>query len=388
MIEEINDILSDLKRYCERENFKGWDPFDGLNSTVFRYSGLSGFRIPRLIWMQLFKRNPINFRKIALVKKGINPQGIGLFLSAYVRIYKRTRDECDLEKIHQLYHILEEVEAKGWSGSCWGYNFDWQARAFFQPAHTPTVVPTVYAAQGILDYYDLTGDQKALDKALSVCEFLIADLNKTDMINGNFALSYSPLDNSIVYNISLHISNFLARVFSLTGKVEFKEIAGKLAEYCVLKQHKNGSWTYGQKKYHQWIDSFHTGYNLECLHGYSKYTGDNRYDENIEKGLEFYLTKLFDGQGRPGYYTHKVHPFDINSVAQSVITLAKLGRLGSNRELVDKILIWTFDNLKSEKGYFYFRKTKYFTNKIPYMRWSQAWMMYALVIYLEEINNG
>ncbi len=25
-----------LKSYCEAENFKGWDPYDGMNSKVFQ----------------------------------------------------------------------------------------------------------------------------------------------------------------------------------------------------------------------------------------------------------------------------------------------------------------------------------------------------------------
>ena len=50
-------------------------------------------------------------------------------------------------------------------------------------------------------------------------------------------------------------------------------------------------------------------------------------------------------------------------------------------ELTDKILIWTFENMLDSKGYFYFRKGPLLTNKIPYMRWTQAWMFHALTEY-------
>ena len=37
-----------LKEYCENEGFKGWDPYDGLNSKVFQ--ALPGLRLfPRNI---------------------------------------------------------------------------------------------------------------------------------------------------------------------------------------------------------------------------------------------------------------------------------------------------------------------------------------------------
>ena len=40
-----------------------------------------------------------------------------------------------------------------------------------------------------------------------------------------------------------------------------------------------------------------------------------------------------------------------------------------------------------ERRYFYYQVFPFFTSKIPYMRWSQAWMLYALAILLEEIKE-
>ena len=31
----LTDALESLKHYCEGENFRGWDPYDGLNSRLF-----------------------------------------------------------------------------------------------------------------------------------------------------------------------------------------------------------------------------------------------------------------------------------------------------------------------------------------------------------------
>ena len=33
---EIIDSFVKLKEYCEKEEYKGWDPYDGLNSKVFQ----------------------------------------------------------------------------------------------------------------------------------------------------------------------------------------------------------------------------------------------------------------------------------------------------------------------------------------------------------------
>ena len=36
----VNKAFISLKEYCEAENFKGWDPYDGLNSKIFQATPL------------------------------------------------------------------------------------------------------------------------------------------------------------------------------------------------------------------------------------------------------------------------------------------------------------------------------------------------------------
>jgi hypothetical protein len=79
------DTLSD---YIKQENYKGWDLFDGLNSKIFKHSPFYRSQILRLAWIQLFKRSPINSRRIALIPKGYNAKGLGLFASGLVSFGK------------------------------------------------------------------------------------------------------------------------------------------------------------------------------------------------------------------------------------------------------------------------------------------------------------
>ena len=75
------DSFSRLREYCEAEDYKGWDPYDGLNSRVFQaLPFLKKSALCRLSVIQGFKRCPINLRPLALVPKEHNAKGIGLFL--------------------------------------------------------------------------------------------------------------------------------------------------------------------------------------------------------------------------------------------------------------------------------------------------------------------
>jgi hypothetical protein len=45
----------------------------------------------------------------------------------------------------------------GYAGSSWGYNFDWQARAFYVPVGKQNIVTTVFAANAFLNYVEAKG---------------------------------------------------------------------------------------------------------------------------------------------------------------------------------------------------------------------------------------
>jgi rhamnogalacturonyl hydrolase YesR len=388
MSDKIQNSLVKLQSYCESEDFKGYDPYDGLNSILFQsIPFVSKQRIARLTWIQLFKRSPLNLRSVARVKKDYNPKALGLFLSGYCNFYKRTKEPQYLEKINFFTDKLLSLVSKTWSGSCWGYNFDWQAKAFFQPKHTPTIVATTFIGCSLLDAYDITGEKELLKIARSSCDFILKDLNRTYDDKKNFAFSYSPLDKSVVFNASLLGSKLLARVYSYTHEDILIETAAKSVAFCCDRQQPDGSWSYGTFEFHNWVDNFHTGYNLECISDFMKYTGNHYYESNLQRGFNYYINTFFSNTGVPKYYNNSVYPIDIHAPAQLIITLSKLGKLNEERILADKVLTWTIDNMQSKKGYFYYQINRYFTSKIPYMRWAQAWMFYALSEYLLQCNK-
>jgi len=383
MHEKVRKSLDDLIIYCKKEEFKGYDPYDGLTSSLFQsLPFISRNRFARLIWIQGFKRSPFNLRWLSGVKKDYNPKALGLFLSGYCNLFNLEPKEEYLEMIHFFINKISEVSSPGLSGACWGYNFDWESRAFFQPKNTPTIVASSFIANSLLDAFEIVSDEKLLKTARSTCDFILKDLNRIFNKNGDFAFSYSTLDNSVVFNASLLGSKLLARVYSLTGETHLKEEAKKSTNYCCDFQREDGSWTYGLLPFHQWIDNFHTGYNLECISDYMKFSEDHSFEINLQKGFDYYINTFFTESGIPKYYSNSIYPIDIHAPAQLVITLSKSGKFNENRELIEKVLNWTILNMQSEKGYFYYQKNKYFTSKIPYMRWSQAWMFYALSEYL------
>ncbi|MGE0090595.1 MAG: delta-aminolevulinic acid dehydratase, partial [Bacteroidales bacterium] len=322
----FNTSFINLKSYCESQNFAGWDPYDGLNSKVFRFTPLKHWDLARLFWIQAFKRNPVNLRKIFFVPKEHNAKGIGLFLTGYCNLYKAqqqtgragTDEQAEvLKKIDYLAQLLISMQSKGYAGACWGYNFDWQAlRLFLFPKNTPTVVATTFGATALFEAYEITKNKTYLETALSSANFVLNNLKRTPK-NEGFLFSYSPLEgNNTVYNASLLGSKLLSYAYRYSGDEKVKAAARESVVACVNAQRPDGSWLYGELPVQNWIDSFHTGYNLDALMCYQENTGDKSFAGNIEKGFEFYIKSFFLEDGTPKYYHNRVYPIDIHCPAQ------------------------------------------------------------------------
>lgn len=381
--------LDKLEQYCESEGYMGWDPYDGLTSKLFHsIPVISQKRLTRLMWIQFIKKMPVNLRKILRIDKGYNPKGLALFISGYSALsHIHDYKAHSLRQVKNLVEIVMSLRSPGFSGNCWGYNFDWESRAFFQKKWTPTVVATTFVANALLDAYDVTRNEEYLDDAISSGNFIIKDLHRTYHDDGNFAFSYSPFDSTTVFNASLLGARLLSRIFSYTKEPKLKNLAQQAVAYCCNYQNNDGSWYYSTLPFHQWIDNFHTGFNLECIFEYGKFVGDDSFSSNFDIGLKYYLNTFFDDQGRSKYYNNSLYPIDIHAPSQLVITLSKSNLFQREKETIEQVLRWTIENMQSPEGYFYFQKRKYYTNKIPYMRWSQGWIFYALAHYLKCENQ-
>lgn len=394
----IIESFNRLKSYCESEHYKGWDPYDGLNSKVFQALPLlKKSALCREVVIQGFKRNPINLRRIALVPKDYNAKGIGLFLQGYCNLVKAVRKHPEwsvqlgtedelLAKVREIANLLMSLQSKGdYHGACWGYNFDWQARGgLFFPKYTPTVVATNFCATALMETYELAGQKEWLDASLSSAEFVTKDLHRTTIKDG-FLFSYSIMPgNDTVYNASLLGSRLLSYCYKYTGNEEYRQLAEESVKACCNGQREDGAWVYGLLPVQQWVDSFHTGYNLDGLIAYEENTGDTKYHEHIEKGFKYYIEHFFEPDGTPKYYDNKMFPIDIHCPGQLLVTLSRLHKFNENQELATKVLNWTVKNMQDKKGFFYYQLKKGISSKISYMRWSNAFMFYAMSYYLSE----
>ncbi len=108
--------------------WRGYDPFDGLRSPLFRRSPLSASRWSRLAWLQPFKRSPINLRPVAGITKSLNPKGVALYASGVTECLRGPMHDRVAPIVDELLRTLCRLRSDTHGSGGWGYNFDWQSR--------------------------------------------------------------------------------------------------------------------------------------------------------------------------------------------------------------------------------------------------------------------
>lgn len=370
-----------LLSYCRANDWAGYDPYDALNSRVFKALPFLNFRLARLALTQGVKRCPVNLRPLLLVPKTPNPKGIALFLSSLVRLSKSGLAD-ETESIGPMADKLLALRSPGRPYSCWGYNFDWQQRSELVPKGSPNIICSTFAANALLDAYERSPESPWLSAAVSTAEFILNDLFWREG-GPKACFSYTLVGRDEIHNANLLGAAFLCRVGRISGDRKYLEPALDAARFSVSKQHPDGSWDYGEAPSQRWIDNFHTGFNLVALRRIHDYTGTTEFDSAIRRGFDFYRAHFFREDGAPKYYHNAAYPIDIHSAAQSLITLVEFRDFEKeNIELAQSVLNWALANMWDKRGFFYFQKHPHFTVRTPFMRWSQAWMLLALATLL------
>jgi hypothetical protein len=272
--------------------------------------------------------------------------------------------------------------APGYHGACWGYNFDWPNRNFYAPRGTPTVVNTAFIGLAFIEMVarplDQESSREALAVARSACNFLLCDLHRTQGESDEFCFSYTPLDLRRVHNANVLGAWLLAEVTSRTSETELAAAALAAARYTARRQSGDGSWPYGEDRGDRWIDNFHTGYTLVGLRRIAACLNTREFDACISRGYDFWKLNMFLPDGAPKYYPDRLYPIDTHCVAQAVLTfLCFADRDPDAREAARRVLTWGLTRLQNRHGYFDYLVKPFYRIRIPYMRWTQAWMQRA-----------
>ena len=359
----MSGALDSIRRWGETRDWRGYDPYDALNSP---FSGALTFGRPfgRRVLIQTVKRSPVNLRPALRIQRAWNAKAVGLVASGYARLFA-ARDAAAAAARRWLDWLVERSTAD--VGLGWGYHFDVQTRFFFYRAGTPNTIATSFAGHALLDGAELLRDETYAAAAHEVARFLgECMLAETE---GTY-FRYLPAEPELVHNANLLACSVVARDASMRGESVDDRVAAAVAT-SLDAQRGDGSWPYAESPAGDWVDNFHTGYVLEGLGRCEAL--DDRVRPALERGFAYWGRELFRDDGTPKSTPSSVYPIDAHNYAQAVETwvsaaawypgaLERAGRCA--RLLVTRML--------NPRGHVDFQQGRVIRNRVPFVRWTTA----------------
>jgi hypothetical protein len=378
--DSLQTIYIQVFDMLKEKGYLGYDPYDLLNSRLtFNY-------IPHKVLFllsQVNKRSFINLRPFLMIKKSFIPKGKALIIKSILNMNGIIQSDDNLEI---LIKSLLSDRLQGYRGTCWGLPFEYADRHIRRRNNVGDIVATAYAHEALYHYSLQKEDQNTRNILLDTPKFIIEDLG-IEKRNFGYSISYTTQKKNEVFNAICLASDIFIRTYYIDKNETYLEYAEGLLDYVVSFQEENGVFPYsnnnGILKYQT---DFHQLYIINSLAMHQDMTGSNKYGSSIRKALEYYINNQIFNNGFIRWRYPTKYPVDIHNQAAAIYYLSKLK---TNYQIQDKlirnIVNSTIDNFYiNEKKYFAYQKYPFLTNKVPYIRWSQAWMLLALSQYLKS----
>ncbi|NLH77927.1 MAG: hypothetical protein GX465_12905 [Acidobacteria bacterium] len=379
---KLRRSLEKLERWIEANDYRGYEPFDGLASRL-RVLTFNRLFLERLL-QQAVRQSPVNLRPLLGIKPQESTKGQGYMAWGYIPMYKLTGDPAYRAKAIRCLEWLDRHKAPGYVHHSWGNHFDFSSRVGKLLKFEPIIVWTSLIGQAYLDAYEAFGEKRFLEIAESICSWILEV--PREITPDGACLSYVAFEQRSIHNSNMLGAAMLARTGRLLGRPDYLEVAGQAMAYSCARQRPDGSWYYGEHADQRWIDNFHTGYDLDSLKVYLENTDDRRFEDHLRRGFAFYRSSFFEPSGRPKYYHDRAYPIDSQCAAQAVETMSRFaGEEDGALDMAIRVADWTIDHMQDKKGFFYFRRYPMATAKTPMFHWAQATTFRAFALLLNRL---
>lgn len=331
----------------------------------------------------------MNLRPLLGVKPLDSNIGRGYMAWGYLTLFRLTGEPSYRNRAVACLEWLMKNRAPGFEQYCWGKMFDFASRGGRQGKYEPITVWTSLIGQAFLEAYEVLGNPQYLEVAESICDWIVE--RPRNQTPSGFCINYTPFGDGdcTIHNQSMLAAALLSKTAKFNNNSDYREVAGEAIKYTCTRQLPDGSWYYGEDAKYHWIDNFHTGYNLDALKCYLENNPcDRSYENNLNKGFEFFKSSFFEPTGRPKYYSNRTYPIDSQCCAQAIETLANFSDYDeSSLGLAMDVANWTIDHMQDRDGHFYFMRYPLMALKVPMIHWGQATTYKALAVLLLKIEG-
>ncbi len=298
-----------------------------------------------------------------------------------------TNDERYYRRAIHFLEALEETRCKGYQHYCWGYPFNWETRYGTMKAGTPLITTVPYAYEAFLDVYRIDSNPRWKEILRSIAEHAFSDYHEQTTSPGAASCSYNPEPSCpcLVVNASAYRAFLLTRAAHDFADSRYAEAAERNLNYVIESQNADGSWRYATDGGRDFVDHFHTCFVLKALAKIEALTGNALCTRAIERGVDYYVKNLFDGDGVPRPFSRKprltVYRRELYDYAECLNIIALLG---GRFPALDRLLPRALDLKTWQKrdGSFRSRQLMLGWDDVPMHRWAQSQFFRSLCLLL------
>jgi len=313
----------------------------------------------------------------------------------FLEVFRLTRETKYLTTAEQWIARLENLKVPDRRDRLWGFPFNWQS-VILIPANTPLFYTSWQAAQTYFEHYQITESQESLRDAMVICQSMSGTLNRLVDTPEELCLSYSPNDSMQVFNVNATMGGLLSQLGRETGNPELLKDGARFLNWVARGQQEDGRWVYFSKEFStvpNSVDHFHTAMTLQgLLSGYQAAPEHHEWKKTLERGIKFYLNRLFDSNYRPRFSDSQAYPTDVMSCAEGILFLDQLCKARPKdsisspidaRKALSGLVTWAIGNFQERCGSFYFQEYPACKIRLRSYRWGQGAMLKALASFLQ-----
>ncbi len=363
---QLREAIAAIRAWGEVRDWRGYDPYDGLNSPL---AALARGKLSRRLLTQVVKLSPLNLRPLLGIRPAWNQKAIGLVASGYARLAVAEEDDGARAAAIRFLDWLVDNHADVEDGVAWGYHFPVQTRIFRYPPNSPNTIATTFVVQALLDGCELLGEPRFEQPVREATSFLLGQL-LADRPGGAY-FRYIPGEDDLIHNANALACAVLARAGRVLDEQAFVGAVRRALPATLSAQRRDGSWPYAADASHSWVDNFHTGYVLESL----AVCSDTEPDavSALAKGVAYWERELFLPDGTPKYFPDRTFPLDAHNYAQTIETWTAVARWHPGAiERATRAARLLVDCLLDPEGYIHFQRRRFWSNRVPLIRWSTA----------------
>jgi len=221
------------------------------------------------------------------------------FAMGFAFLYEATSQSRWFQRAVDFLQSLQETRCVDFKEYCWGYPFDWVTLNGMMKRQTPLITTTPYVYEAFLQVYQLDPDKKWRAILESIARHAAYDIKDFPISETASSCSYNPYDRGGVINAAAYRSFLLTSASNLFANDSYWKIAERNLNFVLENQNQDGSWFYAVDGVRDFVDHYHTFFVMKALAKIHSLTGHKACLGALSKGVNYYLTNLFDTDGLP-----------------------------------------------------------------------------------------